>query len=560
MTRAGGAAAARSAWPRSTSAPASSCWRRSRARMARGGARPPASRGARGARRRGRASLPDAGPAPSSPRASAGSSTPSSRARSWPAASGSPRSTDSASGPTTTPRSAPRARCCATSPSCSPAGCPISPGRWCGAASAFLWLDEMTRRNLELVEPLRAGARGLHAAGDDRPHGDADGRAAAAPVAALAAARARRDRGPTRRGGSRGARRPGPGARCARRSTACATSSGSPAGPPRAAPTPRELGALRDSFQRLPDVAEALDGARRDRAAGRAPSALLADRRARPPRRSRRASSPPRSTDRPPATLADGGVIRPGYDAELDELRVAARRRQAVHRRAAAAGAGAHRDRVAQGRLQQGVRLLPRDHERARGRVPRRLRAAADAHRRRALRDARAQGVRGEGARRRGADRGARGGAVRRAARAPWAQPIARIQRTARVLARLDVWAALAEVAVAERYVRPEVHDGFDLELRASRHPVVERMMPRETFIPNDVRFTAAERVLLVTGPNMAGKSTILRQIGLCVVLAQIGRLRARGGGDDRGGGPAVHPRRARATTWRAASPPSWWR
>ena len=53
--------------------------------------------------------------------------------------------------------------------------------------------------------------------------------------------------------------------------------------------------------------------------------------------------------------------------------------------------------------------------------------------------------------------------------------------------------------------------------------------MPRESFIPNDVRFTEAERVLLVTGPNMAGKSTILRQIGLCVVLAQIGRLRARG-------------------------------
>jgi DNA mismatch repair protein MutS len=59
--------------------------------------------------------------------------------------------------------------------------------------------------------------------------------------------------------------------------------------------------------------------------------------------------------------------------------------------------------------------------------------------------------------------------------------------------------------------------------LRESRHPVIERMMPRESFIPNDARFTEAERVVLVTGPNMAGKSTILRQIGLCVVLAQIG-------------------------------------
>jgi DNA mismatch repair protein MutS len=109
------------------------------------------------------------------------------------------------------------------------------------------------------------------------------------------------------------------------------------------------------------------------------------------------------------------------------------------------------------------------------------------------------------------------------ALRAAVGQAIGRIQRTARVLARLDVWAALAETAVAGRYVRPRMHDGFDLALRESRHPVIERMMARETFMPNDARFTAGERVVLVTGPNMAGKSTILRQIGLCVVLAQMG-------------------------------------
>jgi DNA mismatch repair protein MutS len=91
------------------------------------------------------------------------------------------------------------------------------------------------------------------------------------------------------------------------------------------------------------------------------------------------------------------------------------------------------------------------------------------------------------------------------------------------VLARLDVWAGLAECAVAGRYVRPEITDRFDLDLKESRHPVIERMMQRESFIPNDARFTESERVALVTGPNMAGKSTILRQIGLCVVLAQIG-------------------------------------
>ena len=102
-------------------------------------------------------------------------------------------------------------------------------------------------------------------------------------------------------------------------------------------------------------------------------------------------------------------------------------------------------------------------------------------------------------------------------------QAIARVQGTARLLARLDVLASLADTAVNERYVRPVVHDGYGLTLRGSRHPVIERMMPRERFVPNDVHFDEVERVHLVTGPNMAGKSTILRQIGLNVVLAQMG-------------------------------------
>src|SRR5204862_2307239 len=70
------------------------------------------------------------------------------------------------------------------------------------------------------------------------------------------------------------------------------------------------------------------------------------------------------------------------------------------------------------------------------------------------------------------------------ALRAAVGQAITRIQRTARVLARLDVWMALADRAVTGRYVRPEVTERFDLDLRDSRHPVIERMMPRETFIP----------------------------------------------------------------------------
>ncbi len=103
------------------------------------------------------------------------------------------------------------------------------------------------------------------------------------------------------------------------------------------------------------------------------------------------------------------------------------------------------------------------------------------------------------------------------------AAAIVRIQRSSGVLARLDGWSALAEIAVTGRYVRPAITDDFELELVQCRHPVIERLMPRESFIPNDVRFEESARVLLVTGPNMAGKSTILRQIGLCVVLAQLG-------------------------------------
>ena len=90
-------------------------------------------------------------------------------------------------------------------------------------------------------------------------------------------------------------------------------------------------------------------------------------------------------------------------------------------------------------------------------------------------------------------------------------------------LAVLDVLLAFAAVASREGYVRPEMTDGFDLSIVGGRHPVVERMMAREAFIPNDVRLTPDARMIILTGPNMAGKSTILRQVGLIVLLAQIG-------------------------------------
>lgn len=71
--------------------------------------------------------------------------------------------------------------------------------------------------------------------------------------------------------------------------------------------------------------------------------------------------------------------------------------------------------------------------------------------------------------------------------------------------------------------MRPELHDGFSMEIIAGRHPVVEGMMAREKFIPNDLVLTNEGRLIILTGPNMAGKSTILRQIGLIQLLAQTG-------------------------------------
>jgi DNA mismatch repair protein MutS len=103
------------------------------------------------------------------------------------------------------------------------------------------------------------------------------------------------------------------------------------------------------------------------------------------------------------------------------------------------------------------------------------------------------------------------------------AREVRRLQDAAGRLATLDVLAALAEVAANEGYTRPEVDEGYDLEIEAGRHPVVERMMPRERFIPNDVRLSADARIIVLTGPNMAGKSTVLRQVGLIVLLAQMG-------------------------------------
>jgi DNA mismatch repair protein MutS len=99
------------------------------------------------------------------------------------------------------------------------------------------------------------------------------------------------------------------------------------------------------------------------------------------------------------------------------------------------------------------------------------------------------------------------------------------IQDTARALARLDCFSSLAHVALEQEYTRPEVNDSALLAIEGGRHPVIERLLPAgEKYVPNDVRLDAgAEQILIITGPNMSGKSSFLRQTGLIVLLAQIG-------------------------------------
>ena len=105
------------------------------------------------------------------------------------------------------------------------------------------------------------------------------------------------------------------------------------------------------------------------------------------------------------------------------------------------------------------------------------------------------------------------------------AEETAALQLNARLLSMLDCFAALADVADRRGYVRPDVHEGRTLEIEDGRHPVVEQTLPAgEAFIPNSVMLDPdAEQILIITGPNMAGKSVVLRQVGLIVLLAQVG-------------------------------------
>ena len=380
----------------------------------------------------------------------------------------------------------------------------------------FLWLDAMTSRNLELVEPLRPGAKGttlLEAI--DRTVTPMGARLLRrwllSPLRDAELINKRLDAVETavREAESRRALREGlDGIRDLERLAGRAAAGRA---------TPRELGALRDSLARLPELRATLRTLS-SRPTVR-PSDLGEDC---DPLEDLTTALDAGLNDQLPGSLADGGVIRPGYDSELD----ASRALRDGGRQFIAAIQQRERERTGIASLKIGYNKVfgyyleitnahsakvPSDYER------RQTLATAERFVTPELREYEARVL---GAEARMAEREAE---LFAALRDRVGAAVARIQQTAALLARLDVWTALAETAVANRYVRPVVTDDFAIELSASRHPVLERLMPRETFMPNDVRFDRAARLQLVTGPNMAGKSTILRQIGLAVILAQLG-------------------------------------
>ena len=102
---------------------------------------------------------------------------------------------------------------------------------------------------------------------------------------------------------------------------------------------------------------------------------------------------------------------------------------------------------------------------------------------------------------------------------------IASIQTNCRIIARLDTLAGFADLALERHYCRPKMNDGKRISIKAGRHPVIETMMnPGEEYVPNDIFLDAdSQQIIILTGPNMAGKSALLRQTALIVLLAQIG-------------------------------------
>ena len=226
--------------------------------------------------------------------------------------------------------------------------------------------------------------------------------------------------------------------------------------------------------------------------------------------------------DDPPAKLSDGGVIRDGYSGELDELRGMSRNAKQTIASLEA------RERARSGIASLRIRYnnvfgyYIEVSKASAARVP------ADYERRQTLANAERYStpeLKAWETKVLGAED--RIGQLESEIFAEVCSKIVaetrRIQATARALAALDALASLAETAARRRYVRPLMHDGDEIEVSQGRHPVIEAVSA-EPFIPNDLYMNnSTDRLLIITGPNMGGKSTILRQTALISILAQMG-------------------------------------
>ena len=277
---------------------------------------------------------------------------------------------------------------------------------------------------------------------------------------------------------------------------------------------PRDVAALGRSAALLPPLREALAGAASD---------LLVDLRERlDPLDDVARRIADALASEPPASVGDGGVIRPGFDADLDELRET----RDGAREFIASLQARERERTGIASLRVGFnKVFGYYLEVTRANLDR---VPEDYQRKQTLANAErffTPELKEWESRVLGAEDGIASLEARlfRELRESLGREVQRIQGAAERIARLDALAGLARAAERRGYVRPEVHTGFELEIRAGRHAVVETMIPRDDFIPNDLTLDADRRVMILTGPNMAGKSTLLRQVGLIQLLAQVG-------------------------------------
>jgi DNA mismatch repair protein MutS len=276
---------------------------------------------------------------------------------------------------------------------------------------------------------------------------------------------------------------------------------------------PRDLAQLRDALARLPTLQQLLVGS---------DSPLLRE-------LAQQAGTYPdlhallvrAIVELPPPILRDGGVIAAGYDAELDQLKLISE----------------HSDQYlldleTRERERSGIANLRLGYNRVQGyyiEISRNLadKVPPDYHRRQTVKNAERY-ITPELKEFEDKVLGARDRALAREKQlydALLDQLIARLvelQKTAAALAALDVLANLAERAITLRFAAPTLTDDAVIEIREGRHPVVEQFFD-QPFVPNDLQFHDGRRILVITGPNMGGKSTFMRQTALIVILARIG-------------------------------------